>query len=779
MQKKRLRIVVRGVVQGVGFRPFVFRLASGMGLAGQVANTTAGVVAEIQGDEQSVALFADRLRKQAPPLAVIDSITSEEIPVQDDTKFVIAASAAVGDRPGPVPPDSDVCDACLAECRDPTDRRRHYPFITCTDCGPRYSLIDDIPYDRPRTAMAAFPLCPACQAEYDNPAHRRFHAETTCCPLCGPRLFLTDCSGTTLADAKDSSNAAIVQEAATALKRGLIVAIKGIGGFHLAVDAGNQDAVVRLRQRKNRPDKPLAVMTRDLAAIRRFARLSHGAETWLTSRTKPVVLLEKIENFPLAPAVAPDNRLVGAMLPATPLHDLLLEQTGLAALVMTSGNLSGVPMARENSEALALLSRVADLFLFHDRRIVTRVDDSVIRPGTGFSIIIRRARGFVPLPVLLDHDAGATLALGGMHKATITVTRGREAFVSQHIGELDNLETQQNLTEVTGHLTRLLRVTPDLVVCDLHPDYCSTRLARETGKQRNIPVVAVQHHHAHAVACMAEHSLAGPTIALTLDGSGFGPDGSIWGGEILLAERSRFQRLAHLEQLPLPGGETAAREPWRMAVSCLHHLFGDSIMELPLPLVKNCAADIPLLVAMIQKKINSPATSSCGRIFDAVAALTGLCLKMSFEGQAAMALELAMDRTAKGCYDHAVHETADGPWLLKTSGIIRGVVEDCVSGVAIAVISAKFHRAMALLFCDACLRLARLHGLRNIVCSGGVFQNAPFADMVQKRLTADGRKVFLHEQLPANDGCLSLGQAVAGRAMCRRVTQEAHCKVLG
>ncbi|MCK5481939.1 MAG: carbamoyltransferase HypF, partial [Gammaproteobacteria bacterium] len=525
----RARIDVSGVIQGVGFRPFIYRLANELELKGYVANTAAGVTIEVDGTDQQLDQFIETISNDKPPLAVITDITVAKKPCDDtpiSSGFDIRQSITSGIRVGPVTPDTDVCANCLAELSDPADRRYHYPFINCTDCGPRYTLIIKTPYDRPQTAMQRFPMCEKCRAEYSDPEDRRFHAQATCCPVCGPSVSLADNKGNPLGETDP------IKRTAELLAAGNIVAIKGLGGFHLAVNAMDSVAVARLRERKGRPDKPLAVMAPDLGKVSNFAQLSSPAEKLLTDSRKPIILLDKRSPFPLADNVAPANRFIGVMLPYTPIHHLLFHYHDFDALVMTSGNLSGSPIVKDNDKAFAKLGGIADYFLLHDRPIVTQTDDSVIRLADQEVSLYRRARSFVPTAISLTKDAGQTLSLGAIIKNTVCLTNGHEAFVCQHIGDLDNLDTQRHQETIIDHFRSLLRIEPDLLVHDLHPDYPGSRYARS---QQQLPTIGVQHHHAHAVSCMVEHGLTGPVIGLTLDGNGYGPDNTVWGGEVLLA----------------------------------------------------------------------------------------------------------------------------------------------------------------------------------------------------------------------------------------------------
>ena len=757
----RARIDVSGVIQGVGFRPFIYRLANELELNGYVANTAAGVTIEVDGTDQQLDQFIETISNDKPPLAVITDITVAKKPCDDtpiSSGFDIRQSITSGIRVGPVTPDTDVCANCLAELSDPADRRYHYPFINCTDCGPRYTLIIKTPYDRPQTAMQRFPMCEKCRAEYSDPGDRRFHAQATCCPVCGPSVSLADNKGNPLGETDP------IKRTAELLAAGNIVAIKGLGGFHLAVNAMDSVAVARLRERKGRPDKPLAVMAPDLGKVSNFAQLSSPAEKLLTDSRKPINLLDKRSPFPLADNVAPANRFIGVMLPYTPIHHLLFHYHDFDALVMTSGNLSGSPIVKDNDEAFAKLGGIADYFLLHDRAIVTQTDDSVIRLAGREVSLYRRARSFVPTAISLTKDAGQTLSLGAIIKNTVCLTNGHEAFVCQHIGDLDNLDTQRHQETIIDHFRSLLRIEPDLLVHDLHPDYPGSRYARS---QQQLPTIGVQHHHAHAVSCMVEHGLAGPVIGLTLDGNGYGPDNTVWGGEVLLADHDSFERLAHLSNVAMPGGDAAIREPWRMAVSHLLNTYGPQYGALDLQLLRDRADTLPVMEQMITGKINSPLTSSCGRLFDTVAALLGLRQVVSFEGQAAAELEMLLDPAAGDdvCYPFEITHSRDKPWQLQTAPLIRGLVEDILAGTPAQLVSKRFHNTLTALFTRVCQDVRDEKNLNRVVLSGGVFQNLNLLQQLQESLARQSFEVFSHQQVPANDGGLSLGQAVAGRAM--------------
>jgi hydrogenase maturation protein HypF len=743
------RLHVNGIVQGVGFRPFVYQLAVRHGLKGEVANTSAGVTIHIEGPSGCIGLFEKDLTEKSPPLAHIVEVSSRPEALRHFSDFRIAASRGDAAMATLISPDVAVCDDCLREMFDPSDRRYRYPFINCTNCGPRYTIIDDTPYDRPKTSMRHFRMCPPCQAEYDDPANRRFHAQPNACPECGPRVLLVD------AGRKRIAGADPITAAADLIRQGKILAVKGLGGFHLAVDAIKPAAVSRLRQRKLREEKPFAVMSPDLSAIRTYAVVEAGDEALLASIQRPIVLLNKISDGPLAEAVAPRNQCVGAMLPYTPLHHLLLRQ-GFTALVMTSGNLSEEPIAIDNEEAFDRLAGIADGFLVHDRDIYLRSDDSVVRCVAGETRFLRRSRGFVPVPVFLRQPLPPILACGAELKNTVCLTKGDQAFISQHIGDLENLATYEFFQKTIAHLRRILDMRPEILACDLHPDYLSTRWADE---QVDLPKVRVQHHHAHIVSCMAEHRLEGTVIGVSCDGTGYGPDGTVWGGEILAADARGFERAAHLACVPMPGSAAAIKEPWRMAVSFLQDAFGPSLGGRELPVLQEAGPDKVLLMqAMIARRINAPLTSSLGRLFDAVAAIAGLRSRVSYEGQAAMELEMAARDATDAIYDYAWE--ADRPIRMLPAPIIRGVLADIDRGVSVSTISVKFHNTLIRLLADLCDRLRRERDLNRVVLSGGVFQNARLLSGLIAALMARGFEVYSHRRVPANDGGIALGQAV-------------------
>lgn len=749
----RKAIDVTGIVQGVGFRPFVYRLAHECGLSGLIANTPGGVTIEVQGDGEQVDLFLARLQADAPPLAKITSLAPHDVEVQSDClDFRIVTSRLNEPAKALISPDVAVCADCLREMMNPRDRRFRYPFINCTNCGPRFTIVRDIPYDRARTSMSPFRLCGACQAEYDDPANRRFHAQPNACWDCGPQLQLWSASGSNVDTAEP------IRDVARLLERDAIVVIKGLGGFHLACNAGSEAAVNLLRERKRRIEKPFAVMFRRMEDIERLCVVEDAARRLLLSFERPIVLLRRGPETALAEGIAPQNRYLGAFLPYTPLHHLLFSSTRLDALVMTSANLSEEPIAIDNQEAVQRLQGIADAFLVHNRDIVRRCDDSVVRVAAGRTQQLRRSRGYVPMPVSLERESEPILAVGGELKNTICVIRGSEAFLSQHVGDLENLESYKFFQESVEHLQHILEVHPKIVAYDLHPDYFSTKWALA---QEGVRLVGVQHHHAHIAACMAENHLDGKVIGIALDGTGYGADRAIWGGELLLADYQGFERAAHIEYVPLPGGAAAIHEPWRTAFSYLSKHYGQdpSIQELPF-LKAVDARRRHVVQQMIEREIHSPRTSSCGRLFDAVAALIGVRSTVNYEAQAAIELEMAAyDSTDLLTYPFDL--TLDGPrWLIGTRPLFRAVLRDMQHGETVAAMSRRFHNGLAQVFVSLAERIRDKTKLERVCLSGGCFQNALLLGLLLDGLRAKSFDVYFHSEVPAGDGGISLGQAL-------------------
>jgi hydrogenase maturation protein HypF len=752
------RLKVNGIVQGVGFRPFVFQLADQYDLKGEVANTSSGVCIHIEGPPEHIASFEKDLSEKSPPLACIVEISSQRSAVKNHAEFSIVKSKGQSEMSTLISPDVSVCDDCLSEMLDPDDRRFRYPFINCTNCGPRYTIIDDIPYDRPKTSMRHFKMCLRCQTEYDDPTNRRFHAQPNACADCGPHVGLYDNRKNEIIQHQDA-----VDKAAELLQKGYVLAIKGLGGFHLAADAANTDAVRRLRNRKLRQEKPFAIMSYDLEAIRRYARLGPEEEKLLTAIQRPIVLLRKKNPNTISEEVAPRNNYFGVMLPYTPLHYLLL-QHGFDALVMTSGNLSEEPIAIDNDDAFNRLAEIADYFLIHNREIYLRSDDSIVRQVAGARRFLRRSRGFVPIPIFLRNKVPPVLACGAELKNTICVTKKDQAFISQHIGDLENLPTYEFLKLTIAHLKRILDINPEIIAHDLHPDYLSTRYAMDLPADHKIQV---QHHHAHIVSCMAEHKLEGTVLGLSFDGTGYGTDGTVWGGEILIVREHDFERAGHLAYVPMPGSAAAIKEPWRMAVSYLQGAYGNDFRNLNLPAMAAIENEkLTIISEMISKGINAPLTSSLGRLFDGVAAICGIHQWVNFEGQAAMALEMAASGDSDSVYEY--EWDADGAYRILTEPIIRGVVDDVACGIPVGEISSRFHRTLICLFTDLCVLIGKKRELDRVVLSGGVFQNSILLTGLTRALEERNFQVFSHQQVPTNDGGIALGQAVVAAAMIKR-----------
>jgi hydrogenase maturation protein HypF len=752
----RRQIDVSGIVQGVGFRPYVYRLATGRRLSGNIRNTPAGVTIEIQGPPETVQDFVEHLPAEAPPLARITSFVVRELACHEDVDFRIVHSHAGEEVRTLISPDVAICPDCLRELFDPTDRRYHYPFINCTNCGPRFTIVRDIPYDRPSTSMAVFPMCLACQTEYEDPLNRRFHAQPNACWECGPRVQLWDRSGRQIF-CRDP-----IAEGASGLHAGLIVAVKGLGGFHLAADATNKAAVALLRERKRRVEKPFAIMVPDLMAAQDICEIDDAARVALESVQRPIVLLPRKSSCPIAEEVAPFNRYLGVFLPYTPLHYLLLREGGFKALVMTSGNLSEEPIAIDNHEAIRRLSGLADYFLMHNREILLRCDDSVVRVAEGVTRQLRRSRGFVPVPVFLKDEQPSVLAVGGELKNTICLTKGKHAFLSQHVGDLENAESYSFFNEAIEHLERILEIKPTVIAYDLHPDYFSTKWALQ---RSGIPLLGVQHHHAHIASCMAENHIEGKVIGFALDGTGYGTDSHVWGGEVLIAGYENFERAAHLEYVPLPGGAAAIREPWRMAVSYVAHHFGREFLNFCIPFVQRLETHrTDLLLRMIEQKVNSPLTSSCGRLFDAVAALIGIRELVNYEAQAAIELEMAIS-PSEDCNGYPLDLVPGGDrWIIGTRPLFEALISDLQRKIEVGEISRRFHNGLV----DTFVRIAGLlqdeNGLNRVCLSGGTFHNVYLSQQLESRLTKAGFEVFTHHEVPAGDGGLSLGQAMVAAA---------------
>jgi hydrogenase maturation protein HypF len=747
----RVRVHVGGIVQGVGFRPFVHGLAGELGLAGTVGNDAAGVVVEVEGGVAAVDAFVTALRERPPALAVVESVRAEPIPVTGAQGLVITASTAGGSRAALVSADTATCEACLAELRDPRDRRYRFPFVNCTHCGPRLTIVRDVPYDRATTTMAGFPMCAPCAAEYHDPADRRFHAQPTCCPDCGPTLSL-----------HPHGPGDPVRDAAARLRDGAVLAVKGLGGYHLAVRADDADAVARLRAAKHREDKPFAVMVPSLDAARALVDLPPGAVEVLTSRRAPIVLLPRRRGAAVAPAVAPGNGDLGVVLPYTPLHHLLAEELAVP-FVLTSGNVSDEPIAHRDDDARTRLAGLADGFLTHDRPIHVRTDDSVVRLHRGRELPVRRARGYAPEPVTLAFDVGRpVLGCGAEVKNAVCLAAGRRAFLSSHIGDLTNPAALRSFREAIEHLGRLFGIAPVVLAHDLHPDYLATRYALdEADADPDLETVGVQHHHAHVASCLAEHGATPdvpPVLGVAYDGTGWGPDGSVWGGELLLASLTGYRRVGHLATVGLPGGAAAVREPWRMAAAWL----GGSA---PAPAVARRHADRWDAVVALAGAGHTLVTSSAGRLFDAVAALLGVRGTTTYDGQAAVELEQRVDPDERSAYPVRIHEG-----VMEVGELVAAAEEDLRGGVDVGRIAARFHHGLADATVRAVVTAAREHGVTTAALSGGVFVNLVLLDRVRAGLEAAGLRVLVHERVPCTDGGISLGQAAV--AACAPTTTE-------
>jgi hydrogenase maturation protein HypF len=742
-------MTVRGTVQGVGFRPFIYRLARELGLVGWARNITAGVEIVIQGNKTRLSRFLFRLRAETPALANVTNIDTKESERLRLTDFVILPSTP-GEQYTLLPPDLATCPLCLEEAFSLQDRRSRYPFTNCTACGPRFTIVRALPYDRATTTMADFRFCPSCAAEYENPIDRRFHAEPVACPTCGPHVWLTVDNGAVAQPEGDT-----IAHAAALLREGAVVAVQGLGGFHLACDATNASAVQRLRQTKEREHKPLAVMAATLDEARRYGEISTAEATLLASVPAPIVLVRKRADSPLASTVAPGNAYLGVMLPYTPLHHLLLRDTR-KPLVMTSGNRRDEPLCSTVEEAKAALDGLVDGFLFHDRPIHQRCDDSVVFVTNTGAQPVRRSRGYVPLPVTTPLAAPTPiLAVGAELKNTFCLLREREAFLSQHIGDMGSLATRRHFVAALAHFQGLFKIQPTAIAHDLHPDYTTTRYAQASG----LPLIGVQHHHAHIAACLADNGIAGPVIGVAFDGTGYGTDGAIWGGEFLVADPRDCRRVAHLEYLPLPGGEAAIRRPYRTALAYLAALFGSIptlafVDEIP-------HTERQLTLRMIERKINTPLTSSCGRLFDAVAAIIGLRTQVTYEAQAAIEWE-AVSYTESP--DGVIYPFTIGNAQVRLGPLLAAVVSDTQQRVPAGVIGQRFHHTLVEIVRTVCEQIRQKEGLTMVALSGGCWQNRLLLSATISRLQETGFSVYVHHQVPANDGGLSLGQAVVAAA---------------
>ncbi|WP_322800313.1 carbamoyltransferase HypF [Thermoflexus sp.] len=785
-ERRRLRVEIQGAVQGVGFRPYIYRLATELGLAGWVRNDPQGVFIEVEGPPHALARFLERLPREAPPRARIHNLHALPLDPAGYAGFEIRHSEGEGEKTVLILPDIATCPRCLSEILDPADRRYRYPFTNCTDCGPRWTIVEALPYDRPNTTMRRFRMCPACQAEYENPMDRRFHAQPNACPRCGPTLAFYARDPSADSDGEDhpdfplqvgeyrriARGDAALRRAAAALGAGQIVAVKGLGGFHLMVDARNEEAIARLRARKPRRDKPFALMARDLDQVRVMCETSPEIEALLAGPEAPIVLLPRRPGAPVASNVAPGNPYLGVMLPYTPLHHLLLRELDFP-VVATSGNLIDEPICTDEREAFQRLARVADAFLIHNRPIARHADDSVMVWMRGEPRILRRARGFAPLPILLSRPLPTLLAVGGHLKNTIALSIGRQIFLSPHIGDLDTVEALRTFERMIVDFLRLYEAEPVAIAHDLHPDYASTIWAQRAAAgdlplpvrlPSPLPLLPIQHHHAHLAACLADHGVEGPALGVTWDGTGYGPDGTIWGGEFLWGDASGFRRVASLRPFSLPGGDAAVHEPRRVAFALLWEMAGEAAMEWEdLPPVRTLRpAERQALARMMARGLNAPRTSSMGRLFDAVAAILDLHQQVSFEGQAAMALEFLADPAERRAYPLPLVENPGGEpaWVLDWRPLLEAILEDLRRRTDRGRIAARFHRALV----EAIVAVARAVGETRVALTGGCFQNRYLTEEAARRLEEEGFTVLLHRQVPPNDGGISLGQILIAAA---------------
>jgi hydrogenase maturation protein HypF len=759
---KAVKIVVKGIVQGVGFRPFIYRLANNLSLSGTVFNSSVGVVIEVEGDELCIDEFLKKILLDAPPISNIDNIEVTSIPIDARIGFKINESLSQEGKFIPIAPDISICEYCLQELFSPTNHRFKYPFINCTNCGPRFTIIKDIPYDRKKTTMHKFRMCNVCKNEYLDQSNRRYHAQPNACKICGPQVKLLK------NDASEVECDEPIKKTTNLLKQGKIVAIKGIGGFHLACDAENDAAVYKLRKRKKREeDKPFAIMLFDVESVRRYCEVNEQEEALLTSPQRPIVLLRKLPNCTISKYVAPKNNHLGVMLPYTPLHYLLFNSLSstrysLLCLVMTSGNFSNEPLTKDNDEAIKRLGKIADYLLVHNRDIHISCDDSVSNVVAQKESIIRRSRGYAPLPIKLKFKLPQILATGAELKNTFCLTRDNYAFISQHIGDLKNYETLQYYKKSIEHFKKLFRIEPEIIAHDLHPDYLSTKFAKEYYALHSTfySILPIQHHHAHIVSCMAENGVNEPVIGVALDGIGYGTDGKIWGGEFMIVDYKSFKRIGHLKYIPMPGGDMATIEPYRMAISYLYMVFGRKFMNLELNFNKRWKKEqVNILIDMIDKNINSTQTSSYGRLFDAVSSILGICDKVNYEAQAAIELEMIASTDVDKKYKYEIISN-ENMLIIDPSNIIQEIIKDMLNNISVNIISAKFHNTLIEIINEMCIRLKNYFKIDKVALSGGVFQNRYLTEGVIRKLTNYGFICYHHSKVPTNDGGISLGQAV-------------------
>jgi len=751
--KIRKNIIIKGIVQGVGFRPFIHKLVQNYNLSGWVLNSNQGVEIEVEGKTEEINSFVSNVKKKLPPLARIEKIEVNQLPLVGYKGFSIKKSIVKEENSFVlVSPDISICEDCLQELFDPYNRRFRYPFINCTNCGPRFTIIKDIPYDRKKTTMNNFKMCSLCQGEYDNIEDRRYHAQPNACADCGPQVSLYQ--NKIKLDGIDP-----IEKAAKLLKEGKIGAIKGLGGFHLACDATNNKAVARLRRLKNREAKPFAIMSFNLEKIMQYCKPDEKEKEWLMNRARPIVLLQKKEDSLISPLVAPRNNYLGVMLPYTPLHYLLLKDN-FTALIMTSGNITDQPIIGHNLKALEKLDGIVDFFLSYNRDIFNRCDDSVIKIINDNNVFFRRSRGFVPHPIILDFKLKEVLALGGELKNTISFSKENYIFLSQYLGDLKSVETLEFFKESITSFKKMFKVKPEIIACDLHPDYLSTQYAEEIKVKKGLKVVRVQHHHAHIVSCMAENNVKEKVIGVAYDGTGYGDDGNIWGGEFLLCDLKKYSRVGHLKCYPLPGGDKAVMEPWRMAYSYLYSIYGSGAKKIDIDFNRRMDYDkLSIIEKMIDKNINSPLTSSCGRLFDAVSSLIGIRDEITYEGQAAMELESFCASGIKERYKFRIHKEGE-EFIIDPQQIFIDIIKDLKEGIDKKIIAAKFHNTVAEFTLNLCGKIRENTGINEVALSGGVFQNKYLTEKVVFLLEDKRFKVYIQRKVPPNDGGISLGQAV-------------------
>lgn len=768
---ERLRVTVRGAVQGVGFRPFVYRLAKELNLNGWVNNSPKGVFIEVEGATAKLKSFLFLLEREKPPRSFIQSLENSFLDAVGFSDFQIRPSDENGAKTAIVLPDIATCADCLREIFDPSNRRYLYPFTNCTNCGPRFSIIESLPYDRPRTTMKIFEMCAECRAEYENPLDRRFHAQPNACPFCGPRLEFWDRNGKVL-----SKNHSALKNAAQAIKDGKITAVKGLGGFHLIVDASNDEAVKELRTRKHREEKPFALMFPSLEAIEEICEVSEIERRLLTSPESPIVLLKtKKQKAAISKFIAPGNPYIGAMLPYTPLHHLLLKKLNFP-VVATSGNLSDEPICIDENEALERLKDVADVFLIHNRPITRHVDDSIVREIMGREMVLRRARGFAPLPVLMREETAPILAVGAHLKNSIAACVGKQTFISQHIGDLETVPAFRAFENVIESFKKLYEIKPETIACDAHPDYLSTHFARDSG----LPLVSVQHHYAHVLSCMAENELTAPVFGVAWDGTGYGLDGTIWGGEFLRVSKTDFERAANFRTFRLPGGDKAVKEPRRVALGILYEIFGDEVfgMNKLESLMAFTNSELSLMRKMLENKLNAPVTSSAGRLFDGVASMVGLRQTIRYEGQAAMELEFLIgDLETNESYDFEIKNSDSGAGIVDWELMIMEIIADRKANVPQGKIAAKFHNTLV----EMIVAVAHLAGEKSVALSGGCFQNKYLLERAARRLREEKFNAYWHQRVPTNDGGIALGQILAASRKTEEISareiREKHEKI--